>query len=134
MHHYQLSSISGRRPPIRDLTKLPAVVNRGPVERSQNTAEGKVFTGAEFRSVYMEWGYLTVGTMNAAGKQREIFVALNKTGRKLTWLITFNECKLKVVFKQILKHRLKEGPLNRWLDQYSIGLYLEPEPFTTRCP
>jgi hypothetical protein len=31
----------------------------------------------------MECGYLAVGTMNAAGKQREMFVVLNKTRRKL---------------------------------------------------
>ena len=84
--HYQLSSISGRRPPI--------LVNRGPIERSHNTAEGKVFTEEEFRSVYMEWGYLTVDTMNAAGKQREIFVVPNKTRRMLN-LIAVNECKVK---------------------------------------
>ena len=82
MRHYQVSSISGRRPPIRDLKRC-ALVNRGPIEHSQNTAEGKVFTEAKLRSVYMEWGYLTVGTMNAGGKQREIFVVLNKTWRKL---------------------------------------------------
>jgi hypothetical protein len=83
MRHYQLSSISGRRPPSRDFTKRSALVNRGPTERSQNTAEGKVFTEAELGSVYMAWGYLTAGTVNAAGKQREIFVVLNKTWRKL---------------------------------------------------
>ena len=84
MHHYQLPSVSGRRPPIRDLTKRCAlVVHRAPIERSQNRAEGKVFTEVVFRSVYMECGYLNVGTMNAAGKQTEVFVILNKTGRNL---------------------------------------------------
>ena len=71
MRYYQLSSISGRRPPIRDLKKRCAPVNRGPIERSQNSADGKkVGTEAGFRSVYVEWGYLAVGTMNAAGKQK----------------------------------------------------------------
>jgi len=42
----------------------------------------------------MEWGCLTVDTMNAAGKQREIFFVPNKTRCELN-LITFNECKVK---------------------------------------
>jgi len=98
--HYQLSSISGRRPPI--------LVNMGPIERRHNTAERKVFTEAEFRSVYMEWGYLTVDTMNAAGKQREIFLYRIRHGASWTWSQSTN-ARLKVILIQILKHRLKEG-------------------------